>query len=64
MELVFRENVGWFDPRETYCANSCGRPAVGERPIGIYMDEYAEDGFWEQSELLCAVCLTQEELIT
>jgi hypothetical protein len=41
------------------CANSDKRPVVGERTVGIVMDEDAEDGFWEQVELLCAECLTQ-----
>lgn len=58
MSLVFDEKVGWYDPQEAYCYNSDGRPAAGEATIGIVMDESAEDGFWEQVELLCAECLS------
>lgn len=42
---------------EMYCANGCGKPVIGEATVGIIMDETAEDGFWEQVQLLCADCL-------
>lgn len=57
MNLAFDETIGWYDPRETYCANSCGRPAVGESLIGILIDTTEDDGLIEQVELLCDECL-------
>ena len=43
---------------EMYCVNGCKKPVVGEQTVGIVMDPDAEDGMWEQVELLCIDCLS------
>lgn len=42
------------DTRPYYCVvGDCMEPIVGEVTTGVQIDPAAEDGFWEDVELVC-----------
>lgn len=45
--LEYDEKIGWYDPNIAYCIKGDGRPAVDEKPVGMFYDNFV-------TELVCS----------